>query len=208
MPTPRLTPLLHLNNCISIQTLEGGREQAGKPRPRPPEATLRAARHEYAVGRSVVLRAAERARAPRGAAFTGLACPPPVAAFASWWRSGWFPLWRLARGAWEPGIGLCGSIDVHQALGAPPVALGSIQGLESGHGLGGRHLDSAPPPVGLEDPVRFQAAGVFAFWAGRPLIRTVAHPTSRANSGLNSFPAHFGARANFPLMSESVLGIN
>jgi hypothetical protein len=59
LPGRRLT-----QSSIAQATLEGGRERAGKPHPRPLVRPRGAARLRYAVGRSVATRAIRRARTP------------------------------------------------------------------------------------------------------------------------------------------------
>ena len=112
-----------------------------------------------------------------GAAFTGLACPPPVAAFASRWRSGRCPLLRLARRP-EPGTGLAPRSTCRGGLGERWLA-------ESAHGRARGCLVRSPPPA-LETPASFQLRGGFAFHTHRGnLSRKCTGLIARAQIHLN-----------------------
>ena len=97
MPTPRLPPLLRLRD-LRGETLEGGRERSGKPRPSRRRGQLVTPRSRYAVGRSVAHTGPRPALKGRRSCVRGfrLPTPLPVAAEASGGRFRGFPLYRLA----------------------------------------------------------------------------------------------------------------
>ena len=105
-------------------TLEGGRERAGKPPPRPqvrPRGAARSRTRRQSVGRNTGPQAAQKACRSRARGFW-LPTPHPVAACASRGRSRGFPLCRLHQ--WTPSRGPGADAPSRRARAARVVALG------------------------------------------------------------------------------------